>query len=116
MYHMSEDDVMDKIVTLLNKVPEVVHWKKDLNATLEDACELSIAPLDHEYSKFGGLDKLDTVEGLDDLDGFDVLLTKQALCGLDGDMDKTVSLLNEVPVQGKVRQVQKLGRARHGRP
>ena len=38
---------------------------------MEDARELAIGLLEHETGKFPGLDNLDTVEGLDELDGFD---------------------------------------------
>merc|ERR1712224_866920 len=58
-------------VDMLNSVPEVVHMRKDLHDTMEDARKLSIKLLEHEYGRFPGLDKLETVEGLDELDGFD---------------------------------------------
>jgi hypothetical protein len=62
---------MEKMVELLGKIPEVAHMRKDLNETMEDARELAIGLLDHETGPFGGLGNLDTVEGLDELDGFD---------------------------------------------
>jgi len=65
------DGKMEEMVELLAKVPEVAHMRKDLNDTMEDARELAIALLDHETGPFPGLDNLDTVEGLDELDGFD---------------------------------------------
>jgi hypothetical protein len=65
------DGKMEEMVELLRKIPEVAHMRKDLNDTMEDARELAIGLLDHEYGKYKGLDSLDTVEGLDELDGFD---------------------------------------------
>jgi hypothetical protein len=62
---------MEKMVELLGKIPEVAHMRKDLNETMEDARELAIGLLDHETGPFGGLGNLDTIEGLDELDGFD---------------------------------------------
>jgi hypothetical protein len=65
------DGKMEEMVETLAKVPEVAHMRKDLNETMADARELAIGLLTHEYGKFPGLDNLDTVEGLDELDGFD---------------------------------------------
>merc|ERR550514_1220469 len=59
------------MVELLGKIPEVAHIRKDLNDTMEDTRELAIGLLEHENGRFSGLDNLDTVEGLDELDGFD---------------------------------------------
>jgi len=70
------DGKMEEMVELLGKIPEVAPMRKDLNDTMEDARELAIALLDHETGKFGGLDNLDTVEGLDELDGL-----KEAIVG-----------------------------------
>jgi len=68
------DGKMEEMVELLGKIPEVAHMRKDLNETMEDARELAIALLDHENGPFPGLDALDTIEGLDKLDGFDEAL------------------------------------------
>jgi hypothetical protein len=65
------DGKMEEMVEMLNSVEEVVHMRKDLHETMEDARKLSIGLLEHEYGRFPGLDKLSTVEGLDELDGFD---------------------------------------------
>jgi len=65
------DGKMEEMVDMLGKVPEVAHMRKDLNDTMEDARELAIGLLEHENGKFEGLGKLDTIEGLDELDGFD---------------------------------------------
>jgi len=72
------DGKMEEMVELINKVPEVEHMKKDLDATLVDAHELAMALLDHENGKFNGLDNLDTVEGLDELDGYDEAIVGQS--------------------------------------
>jgi hypothetical protein len=71
------DGRMDLIIEILNKVPEVAHMKADLDKTLEDARELAIGLLDHEYGRFTGLNNLDSIEGIDELDGYDEALTHQ---------------------------------------
>jgi len=83
------DGDMPGMVELLGKIPEVAHMRKDLNDTMEDARELAIGLLEHENGKFTGLDKLDTVEGLDELDGYD-----DAVEGAN----KFVEMPTEVPV------------------
>jgi hypothetical protein len=72
------DGDMAKITAHINKVPEVSHMKTDLSGTLLDAQELSMALLRHEYGEFTGLEKLDTVEGLDELDGYDDAIKGQS--------------------------------------
>jgi hypothetical protein len=68
------DNKMEEMVELLGKIPEVAPMRKDLNETIEDARELAIGLLDHETGPFGGLGNLDTIEGLDELDGFDAAI------------------------------------------
>jgi hypothetical protein len=65
------DGKMGEMVELLAKVPEVAHMRKDLNETIGDARALAIGLLKHEYGPFPGLNDLKTVEGLDELEGFD---------------------------------------------
>jgi len=65
------DGKMEEMVGLLATVPEVAHMRKDLNETMADARELAIGLLKHENGPFLGLKDLDTVDGLDELDGFD---------------------------------------------
>jgi hypothetical protein len=65
------DGKMEDMVELLGKVPEVADMRKDLADTMEDARKLAIGLLEHDYGKFLGLENIDTVEGLDQLDGFD---------------------------------------------
>jgi hypothetical protein len=60
-------DMVEKLMS----VKEVEDMKKDLDTTMEDARELAMELLRHENGKFKGLDKLDTIEGLNELDGFD---------------------------------------------
>jgi len=72
------DGDMGKITSQINKVPEVAHMKEDLRVTLEDAHELTMELLKHEHGEFLGLDKLDTVEGLDELDGYEHAMEGQA--------------------------------------
>jgi hypothetical protein len=72
------DGEMEKIIHLLNKVPEVALMKKDLDETLQNAHQLAIELLDHGSGKFTGLKNLTTVEGLDELDGYDAALEGQS--------------------------------------
>jgi hypothetical protein len=67
-----------KMIDLLNKVPEVAHMKADLNRTIEDGRELAMCLLVHGNGPFTGLEKLDTVEGLDELDGYDEAIASQS--------------------------------------
>ena len=62
----------------LNKVPEVAHTKEDLEAIMEDACELCTGLSEYEHGKLSGLDTLDLVEGLNELDGFDEAVKGQS--------------------------------------
>jgi len=78
------DDKMEEMLELLHKIPEVEHMRKDLNETMADARELAIGLLKHEYGKFEGLTSLDTVEGLDHLDGL-----AEAIEGTDAILDIT---------------------------
>jgi hypothetical protein len=64
------DGKMEEMVNLLAKVPEVKHMREDLGATMTDAKTLAIKLLMHETGPFKGLEDIDTVEGLDELDGF----------------------------------------------
>ncbi len=45
------DGKMEHMFERLNKVPEVAHTKKDLDAIMEDACELCNGLLEYEYDK-----------------------------------------------------------------
>jgi len=64
----------DGISAVLSKVPAVKQFQKDLDGTLEDAREISEHLLSHGYGRFTGLSKLDTVDGLDELDGYDAAI------------------------------------------
>jgi len=79
---------MEEVVSLLNQVPEFAEMKKDLNDTMEDGRELAVALLSHDIGIFRGLDDLDTVEGLDELEGYDD--TIKGMC-------KVVSFPDEAP-------------------
>ena len=72
------DGKMEHMFERLNKVPEVAHTKEDLEAIMEDACELCTGLSEYEYGKLSGLDTLDLVEGLDELDGFDEAVEGQS--------------------------------------
>jgi hypothetical protein len=72
------DGDMAKITNLLNKVPEVALMQKDLDSTLADAHELAVGLLKHETGKFEGLKCLDTVFGIDELDGYEAAIEGQA--------------------------------------
>jgi len=71
------DGEMEKITDLLNKVPEVAAMQKDLNDTLANAHSLSVKLLDHKTGPFEGLTSLDTVFGLDELDGYEEAIAGQ---------------------------------------
>lgn len=79
---------MEEVVSLLNQVPEFAEMTKDLNDTMEDGRELAVALLSHDIGIFRGLDDLDTVEGLDELEGYDDAIT--GIC-------KVVSFPDEAP-------------------
>jgi len=70
------------IFGILNSVPAIGNMQKDLAGTLEDAREIAIELLDHGYGPFSGMTKLDSLEGVDKLDGFDDALAK--VCGVGG--------------------------------
>merc|ERR1719161_298890 len=55
-------------MTKLNQVPAFKKIQEDLNRTLEDAREIAFLLLEHEKGDFHGLDKLDTLEGIDELE------------------------------------------------
>merc|ERR1719160_2012379 len=52
----------------LNSVSAFKKIQKDLSGTLEDAREIAFMLLEHEKGDFHGLDKLDTLEGIDVLE------------------------------------------------
>jgi len=72
------DMEMHKITDLLNKVPEVAAMQKDLNDTLGAAHKLSIELLGHTKGPFTGLESMDTVFGLDELDGYNEAIEGQS--------------------------------------
>merc|ERR1719316_1904112 len=55
-------------MTKLNQVPAFKKIQEDLARTLEDAREIAFLLLEHEKGDFHGLDKLDTLEGIDELE------------------------------------------------
>merc|ERR1719217_355276 len=55
-------------VAKLNSVSAFKKIQKDLATTLEDAREIAFMLLEHEKGDFHGLDKLDTLEGIDELE------------------------------------------------
>jgi hypothetical protein len=72
------DGKMETIVSLMNQVvPEMAQLKQDLDVTMEDARQLTMALLDHTKGPFDGLDNLDTIEGLDTLDGYSAAIEGQ---------------------------------------
>merc|ERR1719236_296417 len=52
----------------LNQVTAFKKIQEDLKKTLEDAREIAFLLLEHEKGDFHGLDKLDTLEGIDELE------------------------------------------------
>lgn len=59
---------------VLGKVPAFNTMKNDLMATLEDAREISLDLLQHTQGIWRGMAKLDTVEGIDELEGMDAAI------------------------------------------
>merc|ERR1719420_798483 len=65
------DGNTDETVKTLAKVSGFTAIQKDLKATLEDAREIAVLLLSHTEGYFTGMDKLDTLEGIDTVDGLD---------------------------------------------
>jgi hypothetical protein len=65
------DGQTDGVFTVLNQVPAFAAMKNDLLDTYEDAHELTMLSLQHEAGEFKGLEKMNTLEGIDTLDGWD---------------------------------------------
>jgi len=59
------------VFEVLNKVPAFAAMKNDLLDTYEDAQELTMLSLKHESGEFKGLSKMNTLEGIDTLDGWE---------------------------------------------
>jgi hypothetical protein len=59
------------VFEVLNQVQAFTIMKNDLLDTYEDATELTMLTLKHEAGPFKGLSKLNTLKGIDSLDGFD---------------------------------------------
>merc|ERR1719161_3089294 len=68
------DGDCDEVVKTLKKVSAFKKMEDDISRTLEDAREIAIDLVKHEHGTFSGMNKLDSVEGLDDLDGYDAAL------------------------------------------
>jgi len=64
-------NVEENLFASLNKVPAIKHMAEDLEKTMEDARELAMDLLLHGYGPFSGTSKLDSMEGIDQLDGFE---------------------------------------------
>jgi len=65
------DGQADGTFGILKKVGKFDVMAADLMKTLEDAREISVSLLDHKKGIWHGLSKLDSVEGIDELDGMD---------------------------------------------
>eukprot|EP00929_Paragymnodinium_shiwhaense_P039267 TRINITY_DN2064_c0_g1_i1.p1 TRINITY_DN2064_c0_g1~~TRINITY_DN2064_c0_g1_i1.p1 ORF type:complete len:349 (-),score=71.82 TRINITY_DN2064_c0_g1_i1:73-999(-) len=65
----------DNAIKDMKAVEEIVAMIEDLNTTLADAKELSMRVLEHNDGPFDGLKKLQTMEGLSELDGFDAAVS-----------------------------------------
>jgi len=62
------------IFKVLNRIEESRQMRMDLDQTITDAKELSTALLRHTNGNFTGLTHLDTIYGIDELDGLDTAL------------------------------------------
>jgi len=85
---LGDKETVGQVMKFLNKVPQAKKMEDDLAATLEDSRELCIELLKHETGPFDGLDKLDDIAGIDELDGFDD--------AVDG-VNKVVTLPSKAP-------------------
>merc|ERR1719324_1929405 len=59
------------VFEILNQVPAFAAMKNDLLDTYEDAHELTMLTLQHEAGEFKGLEKMNTLEGVETLDGWE---------------------------------------------
>merc|ERR1719324_602490 len=59
------------VFDVLNKVQAFQLMKNDLIDTYEDAHELTMLTLKHEAGEFKGLSKMNTLEGVETLDGWE---------------------------------------------
>jgi hypothetical protein len=59
------------VFAVLNEVPAFAAMKNDLMDTYEDAHELTMLTLKHEAGAFDGLEKLNALEGIESLEGWD---------------------------------------------
>jgi len=59
------------VFDILTKVPAFAAMKNDLLDTYEDGQELTMLTLKHESGEFKGLGKMNTLEGIDTLDGWE---------------------------------------------
>merc|ERR1719379_905045 len=65
------DGKTDGVFAVLNEVPAFAKMKNDLLDTYEDAHEITMLSLKHEAGEFKGLEKMNTLEGIDSLDGWE---------------------------------------------
>jgi hypothetical protein len=64
------------VFEVLNQVPEFAKMKNDLLDSFEDAHELTMLTLQHEFGEFTALEKMNALEDLDTLDGWEEALVK----------------------------------------
>jgi hypothetical protein len=64
------------VFEILNQVPEFAKMKNDLLDTYEDAHELTMLSLQHECGEFTALEKMNSLEDLDTLDGWEQAMVK----------------------------------------
>merc|ERR1719313_2415356 len=65
------DGKTDGVFAVLNKVKQFARMKNDLFDTYEDAHELTMLTLQHEAGEFKGLEKMNALEGIETLDGWE---------------------------------------------
>merc|ERR1719446_1458326 len=91
---LGDKAAVGEVFAHLNKVTETREMALDLAKTIEDAREVTMELLGHTDGRFTGLEKLDTIEGLNELDGYDeaiegvckiVSFPKQAPATMEGD-------------------------------
>jgi hypothetical protein len=64
-------DTVGEVFSHLNKITQTRLLQLDLMKTIEDARKLTLALLNHTEGRFKGLDELESIEGLNELDGYD---------------------------------------------
>eukprot|EP00929_Paragymnodinium_shiwhaense_P028504 TRINITY_DN164_c3_g2_i4.p1 TRINITY_DN164_c3_g2~~TRINITY_DN164_c3_g2_i4.p1 ORF type:complete len:755 (+),score=228.60 TRINITY_DN164_c3_g2_i4:172-2265(+) len=74
----ADDKNFGQVMQYLTDVPKAKNMIQDLKQTLDDAKELSLDVLQWDAGEYTGLQKLQEMQGLDELDGFEDAVTELA--------------------------------------